>query len=188
MIRMHGFIVWLKFAKFEKEFEKNLKRKTPTPFSPLPFSFGPNRPFSPRLSFLFPQPAKPSGRQPSFPITSRAYGPATAQPACVAAQPPPFPFSFPSVADRWGPAVRLSPTSRPRVSRAFDGRRPLPAGLSRLPRLQTTPSSRSKAQSSLSPHQSAVSPLNPSPTWLQSRPVRHGYPWVPTDQGPRGPC
>jgi hypothetical protein len=45
MIRMYGFVVCVKFAKFENEFEKNLKRKTPNPFSPLPFSFRPCRPF-----------------------------------------------------------------------------------------------------------------------------------------------
>jgi hypothetical protein len=69
-----------------------------------------------------------------------------------------LPFLFLSDADRWGPAVRVTPYLQPRVSHALDGRRPLPAGLPRFPAFKC-------------PHQAAVKPTFTLPPSIDSFPL-----------------
>jgi hypothetical protein len=69
-----------------------------------------------------------------------------------------LPFLFLSDADRWGPAVRVTPYLQPRVSRALDGRRPLPAGLPRFPAFKC-------------PHQAVVKPTFTLPPSIDSFPL-----------------
>jgi hypothetical protein len=139
----------VKFESFKNEFEKEFKKKTPKPFSPLPFSLlvhpSPSPFFFFSLSFPSAREAKQAADLSPASVYARAPAAHVAQHAIPPAQLTPTLFFLHPVADRWGPAVRLplplaGGSTAPRFM-AVGRYRPVPT----LPRLQTPPLSRSKA-------------------------------------------
>jgi hypothetical protein len=99
----------------KNEFQKSLKRKKPKPLSPLPSSLSAHPAFLPlaRFSFSFPFSSAREAFQAAGLARARArLRPTRTQLISPPTQPPLSLFLFRSINDRWGPAVKLSPTSR----------------------------------------------------------------------------